>query len=138
MKNSNFFINFIFVNMASCNYWDERFVGATGTYTCPWCDRDLKPKVSQSAKNPGKSFVSCSRDYGGCGLFSFLNDQPNEKFKPNGNKRGRAEGGNNIVGPIVNRPSVTDERLAELATKIDELTTVMHSVRDEIMNELKQ
>jgi len=123
--------------MAACDFWTSKFEQATGTYTCPWCERDLKPKVSNSAKNPGKTFVSCSRDYGGCGLFSFLCDEPNEKFKPKSGKRARADGGNNIVGPIVNRPTVTDERLAELATKMDEMYSLLQETRTEIMEYLK-
>ncbi len=35
-------------------YWKQKFDAATGMYKCPWCERDLKPKLSQSAKNPGK------------------------------------------------------------------------------------
>ncbi len=118
---------------AVCTYWNDRFHKETGMYTCPGCQRDLKPKMSQSAKNPGRTFASCSRDYGGCGLFSFIDEQP--KFMPQvaqGAKRAREEGGNNVIGPIVNRPDVTETRLAELATKIDEATTVLGSLRSEI------
>ncbi len=50
--------------MATCTYWTERFIADTGMYTCPDCARDLKPKMSNSAKNPGRTFVSCSKDFG--------------------------------------------------------------------------
>ncbi len=113
--------------MAACNYWNARFNAPTGMYQCPWCERDLKPKLSNSAKNPGKTFVSCSKDFGGCGLFSFLDAEPNEKFNPN-NKRARTDndagpayGGTNVLGPIAHAPDVANERLAELATSVANL-----------------
>jgi hypothetical protein len=95
-------------------------------------------KVSQSAKNPGKAFVACNKDYGGCGLFCFVENEPNEKYNPNnGFKRPRADG-NNIVGPIAAKPGVHEERLAELATAIDELRTQVLSQLGEVLEYLKQ
>lgn len=125
--------------MAACDYWTQRFNAQAGSYDCPWCARVLKPKLSTSVKNPGKTFVSCSKDFGGCGLFSFLDSPPNEKFNPNGGggggvKRERsveaasAPRGTNIVGPIVNAPNVTEQRLADLAAKIDGLASKMEQV----------
>ena len=52
-------------------FWTARFNAESKMYKCAWCDRDLKSKMSNSAKNPGRGFVSCSKDFGGCGLFCF-------------------------------------------------------------------
>ena len=108
--------------MAACDYWNAKFDGPSGMYNCPWCPKQLKPTVSKSAKNPGKVFVSCNKDYGGCGLFSFIDKEPNDKFKPNGTKRERSESaGTNLVGPVAKRPDVLEIRLGELATEVSEL-----------------
>jgi len=121
--------------MATSSYWSALFVAASGTYQCPWCARDLKPKISNSPKNPGRQFVSCSKDFGGCGLFCFTDELPNEKFNPakqQGVKRERsaepAARGSNIVGPIVSAPNVTETRLADLAAKIDGLASKIDAV----------
>lgn len=111
-------------------------------YECPWCQRMLKSKVSNSAKNPGRSFVGCSKEYGGCGLFSFLDAEPDETYRPkegkgadnavasaSAPKRARTEG-TNIVGPIVNRPDVTETRLAELATEVAGLRSELKDLSD--------
>ena len=116
-------------------YWRGLFIAASGVYQCPWCSRDLKPKMSNSAKNPGKTFVSCSKDHGGCGLFSFLDQTPNEKFNPNkggDTKRARTEPtqGNAIVGPVVNRPDAHEVRLAELAAKMDSFATDLRKISE--------
>ena len=126
--------------MATNQYWTEKFQAATGTYQCPWCNRDLRSKISQSAANPGKQFVSCDKKFGGCGMFCFTDALPNEKFNPNkgGVKRERSEepqprpGGNNIVGPIVSAPNVTEVRLAELAAKVDGLASVLREIQQYI------
>ena len=119
--------------MAS-TFWQQAFNGDTKQYTCPWCARGLKSKVSNSAKNPGRSFVSCSKDYGGCGLFCFLDAMPDDKHRPNAtgdnsSKRARTDsprtGGNNVIGPIADAPSAHEARLADLAAKIDQLATVI-------------
>ncbi len=100
--------------------WKARYDEAQKMYKCMWCDRMLKAKVSNSAKNPGRTFVSCSGDHGGCGMYSFLDGAPNEKFRQA--KRARPDDaqtqGTNLVGPIFAQPSATDERLAALATEI--------------------
>lgn len=121
-------------------YWKSKFDAASGMYKCPWCERDLKPKLSNSAKNPGKTFVSCSKDFNGCGLFSFLDAVPNEQFNPftkaNGLKRARAEAppsaGTNVMGPVVNQPDVHEKRLAELSLAVDKLTTVVTRIENYI------
>ena len=127
--------------MAACDFWTARFNEAAGNYGCPWCDRVLVPNLSNSAANPGKTFVSCSKDFGGCGLFSFLHQAPNEKFNPNkkqGVKRaanGDAEptrAGTNIVGPIVNAPNVVETRLADLAAEVAGLRSELKLVVDYI------
>lgn len=125
--------------MATCKFWSDRFNAAQGYYDCPWCDRTLKPKLSNSAKNPGKTFVSCAKDFGGCGLFCFVDAVPNDKFKPGaqqGVKRERSPpraGGSNIVGPIVNRPDATETRIAELAAAIDRLTTKVDAIHEYVV-----
>lgn len=125
--------------MATCSFWVDRFDSARGMYQCPWCvnPRDLVPKISKSEKNPGKSFVACSKDHGGCGLFSFLSDAPNEKFNPNGGataaKRARVEPqGTNILGPLVNAPNVMEQRLAELVVEVANLRADLTKVLDYI------
>jgi hypothetical protein len=119
-------------------YWVKLFDADKKTYTCPWCKRELKSKISNSAKNPGKSFVSCSKDYGGCGLFCFLNEQPNDKFKPAGGdgaplafKRARAEG-TNVVGPIAAAPNAVEQRVADLAVEVAALRAAIARVDDYI------
>lgn len=106
--------------MATCDFWTERFVPAENMYTCAWCDKHLKAKISNSEKNPGKVFVSCSKDYGGCGLFSFLDAPPNDKFKPGGGgaqKRGRAPA-QSLAGPVAAAPPNWALQLAALATQV--------------------
>lgn len=110
-------------------YWTEKFNAASGMYQCPWCDRDLKPKVSNSEKNPGRSFVACSKDYGGCGMFSFLDAEPNAKFKPHGAKRGRVDGAH-VMGGINQAPDQVAQRLAELATEISGVRSEIREVYD--------
>jgi hypothetical protein len=126
----------------ACEFWTARFNESAGNYGCPWCDRVLVPKLSNSAANPGKTFVSCAKDFGGCGLFSFLNNPPNEKFNPNnkkGVKRAATEdapraGGTNILGPIVNAPDATEARLADLAAEVaglrSELKVVLAYIKE--------
>jgi hypothetical protein len=123
----------------ACAYWNEKFNVATQMYECPWCQRELKAKMSMSAKNPNRVFVSCNKDFGGCGLFSFVDDQPNESFNPNkkqggqGQKRAKTEG-TNIVGPVVNQPAVHEQRLAELAAEVSGLKSMIV----EVLNYLQQ
>ena len=122
------------------SYWQGRFDANNQMYTCPWCDRGLKGKLSQSANNPTRGFVSCSKDYGGCGLFCFLDDEPNEQFNPRGQKRARSQG-TNIVGPVVNKPDVHEQRLAELVTEFAEVKKHLSEVRkgqQEVLDYLKQ
>jgi hypothetical protein len=125
--------------MATCDFWSSRFNASAGNYQCPWCSRDLIPKMSNSAANPGKTFVSCAKDFGGCGLFSFLHQPPNEKFNPNkkqGFKRTKEDsendvprvGGSNIVGPIVSAPNATETRLADLAAEVAHLRSELKEV----------
>ena len=117
------------------DFWRQRFNTNDNTYECPWCHRGLKSKLSKSAKNPDKVFVSCAKDFGGCGLFCFLDSVPNDKFKPNTNKRPKTDddpqpGGNNVIGPIVNNPDVHEVRLAELAAKVDNLASQLGKVEE--------
>lgn len=110
-------------------YWVDRYVAQSDMYDCPWCPKQLKAKLSgPTAKNPNKEFVSCNKSYGGCGLFCFTDSEPNEKFNP-GNKRQKVEAaGTNIVGPVAMAPGVHEQRLAELATKIDEQSAILASL----------
>lgn len=124
-------------------YWYQRFTAATGEYQCPGCNRDLKPKMSNSAKNPGRTFVSCNKDFGGCGLFSFVDEEP--RFlpgqKPPAKKRERSEepsgGGTNVIGPVVNRPEAHEHRLADLAAEIAGLRADIKDL-PQLMRELKE
>ena len=109
-----------------------------GNYTCPWCERELvSKKVQKEGSNKGRFFVSCSKDHEGCGLFCFLDEKPNEKFRPKNLKRARTgddatasstsanftAAGTNLVGPLMNRPDAHEVRLAELAAAVDALRT---------------
>lgn len=93
-------------------------------YECPWCQRNLKVKVSNSAKNPARSFVSCSKDFGGCGLFSFMDARPDDRFKPGAErptKKGKTDGisgGTQVLGGIAAPPEAGAQRLAELTTEV--------------------
>jgi len=123
-------------------FWSSRFHADRGDYDCPWCARTLKHKLSNSAKNPGRTFVSCAKDFGGCGMFCFLDAVPDEKHNPN--KRARSDngdtsntggvrsGGNNIVGPIVSAPNATETRLADLAAEIAALRSEVAKINDYI------
>ena len=115
-------------------FWSQRLRAEEGMYDCPWCIRQLKPRVSgPTAKNPNRAFVSCSTEHDGCGLFCFLDALPNEKFNPNasaapvanggGVKRARvaASPGTNIVGPVTHTPGATDARVADLAAEVAQL-----------------
>lgn len=109
-----------------------------GTITCPSCGKALKAKVSSTPKNPGRSFVGCSKDYGGCGAFGFLDEPWADKGK-SAPKRARTAG-TNLVGPIAAAPNATDTRLAELAAKIDQLVTsveVMGRTVSELSHKIK-
>lgn len=104
-------------------------------YDCAWCDRELKPKMSNSAKNPGRSFVSCSKDHGGCGLFCFLDEQVNDKFRPKDasaaapTKRAKVDG-TQVIGSINQQPNAVEQRLAELCTELSLLRTQVHEVHE--------
>lgn len=111
------------------DFWKQRHNGTDG-YDCPDCHRLLKPKVSQSAKNPGRSFVSCSKDYGGCGLFSFLDEEPrfSAAAGTKSTKRPRADAPVNIVGPVAMQPQAHEQRLAELATTLADVNRGLATV----------
>lgn len=126
----------IFLEVDMASYWADKTAQdpqkGTG-YTCPWCQRFLKPKVSTSAKNPGRSFVSCASDYGGCGLFSFLDGVPDERFNPSKKDKGaplkKAKvDGTQVVGPIADPPDAVAQRLAELSTEVAGLRSELAQV----------
>lgn len=92
-------------------------------FGCPWCGLLLKKMVSgPNSKNPGRAFVSCNKDYHGCGLFCFLDDEPNEKFNPNkkagGNKRAA---GTTLVGAVAKAPSVQEDQLARIQADVTKI-----------------
>jgi hypothetical protein len=96
-------------------------------FGCPWCGLLLKKMVSGAAsKNPGRAFVSCNKDYHGCGLFCFLDDKPNEKFNPNnktgGNKR---PAGTTLAGPVAKAPSVQEDQLARIQTDVTKIKSIL-------------
>jgi hypothetical protein len=123
--------------MATSTFWQTQHNKTTGNFDCPWCQRELKSKLSTSAKNPNRVFVSCNKDFGGCGLFSFLDDAPNESFNPNkkfgGQKRARSDApGTNLVGPVAHQPGAHEQRLAELVTELAALKNSLNTVADKI------
>jgi hypothetical protein len=113
--------------------WSDQAQG-DGNYTCPWCDSTLKPKISNSAKNPGRTFVGCSKDYGGCGLFSFLDDAPNEKFNPNkgGGKRART-GGTMLTGAVAGLPGADSKRIADMADQLAQQTSQLIAMQEQLV-----
>ncbi len=119
-------------------FWQGQAKG-DGDYTCPWCNRDLKSKLSNSAKNPGKVFVSCSADFGGCGLFCFIDKVPDDKYKPKNNatsttKRARpeAEGGTQLIGGIAALPNGSEKRLADLLAEVARLATLVERISTDL------
>ncbi len=86
--------------------------------------------------------MSCSKDFAGCGLFSFLDAVPNEQFNPftkaaGLKKRARTDdaaappsAGTNVMGPVVNQPDVHEKRLAELALAVDKLSTAVARIEE--------
>ncbi len=138
-------------------FWLDRRTG-DGNYTCPTngCGRDLKVKLSNSAANPGRSFVSCDQKFDGCGRFCFVDEAPNPKFekklesqaKGSGTKRERTEdasdggsGGNSknfraegtsITGQVAYPPSATDARVADLANEVATLRQIVLAVQEQL------
>jgi hypothetical protein len=111
------------------DYW-QKLSNGDGTYGCPnGCSTDngnpktLKPKVSNTAKNPGKVFVSCSKDYGGCGLFCWITETPHPKAlqRKQGEKRQRQNGEGNFTRGNAAMPSNVEKLLADLSAKVDAL-----------------
>ena len=121
-----------------CKFWADRRDGAD--YCCPDCNRALKVKMSNTAKNPGREFVSCSKNFGGCGLFCFMNEEPRKvgggfkRPRDNNAPTPPRAGGTNVMGPVAATPGTHELRLAELATAVDKLTTKV----DEIMEFIRQ
>lgn len=112
-------------------FWEERFDKTTGMYKCPACARDLKAKQSNSEKNPGRFFVSCSKDFGGCGQFGFIDEEPRFVKGPAPSKRARAsEAGTNLVGPIAAAPGAHETRLADLTAEVAGLRTELRQVHE--------
>lgn len=137
-------------------FWLDRR-DANGNLTCPTngCGRDLKVKLSNSAANPGRSFVSCDTKFDGCGRFCFVDEAPNPKFEKKleaaaknggGNKRERADtddgnGGNSknfrvegtsVTGQVAYPPSVTDARVADLANEVATLRQMMLAQQEQL------
>lgn len=127
-----------------------------GNYTCPTngCGRDLKLKTSNSAANPGKTFVSCDEKYSGCGLFCFTFKEPDPKFtkkleataaaqkRPRdeadadsgsgGNSKNFRVDGTSVTGQVAYPPSATDARVAELANEVATLRQMLQAQVDQL------
>lgn len=115
------------------SYWNPRFDQEQGMYRCPeeGCTKMLKPKqAGPNSKNPGRWFVSCSADYGGCGLFSFTDEEP--KYLGKNNKKRARTGGTQVLGPLVNQPAAHEQRLGELATEVAELRKAFEEVSQKL------
>ncbi len=140
-------------------FWTDKRT-PDGSYTCPTngCGRDLKTKTSKSAANYDRQFVSCDEKFGGCGLFSFTDAEPNPKFTKkcettakngggNAQKRERADdadsggGGNSknyrvegtsVTGQVAYPPSATDARVADLANEVATLRQMMLAVQEQL------
>ena len=119
-------------------YWLDRYIAEKGMYTCPNCDRELKEKLSQSAKNPGAKFVSCSADYGGCGFFGFLREAPNPKFLKGAKKPAEAPAA--APAPVSEEIPRKQEMLAavsaalaeELGTDVSAIDRKLASTREDL------
>jgi hypothetical protein len=115
-----------------CNYWVTKRDG--DGYKCPWCSRDLVKKTSHSPANPERDFVSCDKKFGGCGLFCFLDAEPNEKFNPNKKSGGGGKSGGGAVfgGSYAAKPPAENLKIAALEAKIatmeSQITTLFSDV----------
>lgn len=124
---------------AACTFWVNRLNEGSGMYSCPDCARDLKSKLSKSAKNPDRVFVSCSKDFGGCGLFSFIDEEP--RFMNKSNKKRPRNENTQVIGPLANNPSAHEERLGELVAEVAELRNQVAKLSDqgkEILGYIKE
>lgn len=99
------------------SYWDDKAEG--DKLACGSCGKLLKVMTSgQHTKNAGRQFVSCNKDYHGCGFFCFIDEAPKSK---QGAKRGRSDGGTSFTGPVTKAPSGVELRVEELCTEVASL-----------------
>ena len=113
----------------ACKYWTDKRT-SDGDYTCPWCARNLKLKLSNSEKNPGRGFLSCDTKFGGCGLFCFADAEPNEKFKPRGDKA--AASGSIFGGNYAAKPSAENLEVATLKAKVATIESQLATIFEDI------
>lgn len=106
------------------------FRNPNGQVGCPWCGLLLKVftcGANAKPENQGRSFVNCSKKDGahGCGLYCFLDEVPNDRFKPKaqGQKRERAEG-TVLTGGIAATPSVLEDAVARLQADVTKIKAV--------------
>lgn len=109
-----------------------------GDFDCPTegCGRVLKVRVSNTAKNPNRQFVSCAKDFGGCGLFCFTDERPKFGGGKSAQKRARP-GGNGYSGQLAvvetpeaaRIPSDVEVQLARLATAVDRVEQELRAVK---------
>lgn len=63
------------INMQA-NGWDELYDARSDKYSCFVCGKQAQHSVSKTEKNPGREFVSCNKQRGGCGWFNWMDEQP--------------------------------------------------------------
>lgn len=128
-----------------CDYWKARVHDWEGnlSYECPnGCTtnqgntKKLKPKLSKSAKNPNRWFLSCNdKSYNGskpgCGLFCWCDEEPNEQALSKRQagtytdapslKRARVDNEGTVVSGsgFVNMPDQCHKDIAKMSAQLD-------------------
>lgn len=110
-----------------------------GDFDCPGegCGRVLKARMSNTAKNPNRQFVSCGKDFGGCGLFCFTDERPKftgGKQAQGAQKRARAAGYSQQLAVVENDqvariPAEVEVQISRLATAIDRVEQDLRAVK---------
>ena len=123
------------------SFWESRQTDEG--FTCPGeggnCQRVIKLKTSNTAKNPGREFVACSKDFGGCGLFCFLDERPRlgggggGKGGASAAKRPRRPGVSDQLTIVENDnvarvPSEAELQLARLQTSCDRIEQQLREI----------
>jgi hypothetical protein len=134
--NTNKGLNMQFQNTDAAGlhpYWTGK-MNQWGSYNCPnGCKtsngnpKTIKPKVvvSTAKGNQGRTFASCSTQYGGCGLFCFTDEEPSDqalsKRQQGSAKRNRSDADGNFTTNNAAMPSNNEKLLADLSAKLDAL-----------------
>lgn len=101
-------------------------VCADGMFECPnpQCGNRLKVRISQTAKNPNRPFISCNKKYG-CGEFFGFLDAPFKGFSGS-NKRQRNEGNGAIASARM--PDECHKAIVDMAQRLQRMERVLDDV----------